>query len=268
MPTPEAARGCLPLEGSEPAPSERLRGRERLASAFRLVGRKATTARRRSRIRGVHLGMLVILGTLTLPAFVSAQTVSMAGSIGDSKALLMINGAPHTLAVGSTVKGVTLKRVTQGQAEVEIAGKMLLVTMGGAPASVGAGSTGSGATGREILIAAGPGGHFVTSGQINGKAVQFMVDTGATSVAMGVGEAERLGIDWRNGQRGASQTAAGVVATYAVSLTSVRIGDVEVFGVNAMILPAEMPFVLLGNSFLGRFSMRRDSNVMRLEKRD
>ena len=47
-----------------------------------------------------------------------------------------------------------------------------------------------------------------------------------------------------------------------------RIGDVEVFGVNAMILPAEMPFVLLGNSFLSRFSMRRDSNVMKLEKRD
>lgn len=201
------------------------------------------------------------------PLLLQAQTVSMAGSIGDSKALLMINGAPHTLAVGSTVKGVTLKRVTQGQAEVEVAGKALLVTMGGAPASVGGGG-GSNANGREILIAAGPGGHFVTSGQINGKQVQFMVDTGATSVAMGVSEAERLGIDWKSGQRGASQTAAGVVATYAVSLTSVRIGDVEVFGVNAMILPAEMPFVLLGNSFLSRFSMRRDSNVMRLEKRD
>ncbi|HSW27586.1 MAG TPA: hypothetical protein VLJ62_32815, partial [Burkholderiaceae bacterium] len=45
------------------------------------------------------------------PVLLQAQTVSMAGSIGDSKALLMINGAPHTLAVGSTVKGVTLKRV-------------------------------------------------------------------------------------------------------------------------------------------------------------
>ena len=201
------------------------------------------------------------------PLLLQAQTVLMAGSIGDSKALLMINGAPHTLAVGSTVKGVTLKRVTQGQAEVEVAGKTLLVTMGGAPASVGGGA-GNNANGREILIAAGPGGHFVTSGQINGKAVQFMVDTGATSVAMGFSEAERLGIDWKSGQRGASQTAAGVVATYAVSLTSVRIGDVEVFGVNAMILPAEMPFVLLGNSFLSRFSMRRDSDVMRLEKRD
>jgi len=199
------------------------------------------------------------------PAFVAAQTVSMAGSIGDSKALLLINGAPHTLAVGNTVKGVTLKRVMPGQAEVEIAGKTLMVAMGGAPASVGGGA-GGGATGREILIAAGPGGHFVTSGQINGKAVQFMVDTGATVVAMGRGEAERIGIDWKNGQRSLSQTAGGVVASYSVSLTSVRIGDVEVFGVNAMVLPAEMPFVLLGNSFLSRFAMRRDSNVMKLEK--
>jgi aspartyl protease family protein len=210
-----------------------------------------------------------IIATLAaaMPFGVLAQTVSMAGSIGDSKALLMINGAPHTLAVGSTIKGVTLRRVMPGQAEVEIGGKTMLVAIGGAPASVGAGG-GGGATGREILIAVGPGGHFITSGQINGKPVQFMVDTGATVVAMGRGEAERLGIDWKKGQPSMSHTAAGTVMSYGVSLTSVRIGDVEVFGVNAMILPAEMPFVLLGNSFLGRFSMRRDSNVMKLEKRD
>lgn len=202
---------------------------------------------------------------LAAPLAAWAQTVSMAGSIGDSKALLMINGAPHTLGVGSTVKGVTLKRVMPGQAEVEIGGKLLTVAIGGAPASVGSGG-GGGATGREILIAAGPGGHFVTSGQINGKPVQFMVDTGATVIAMGRQEAERLGIDWRKGQPGMGHTAAGTVTAYGVSLTSVRIGDVEVFGVNAMVLPAEMPFILLGNSFLSRFSMRRDSNVMKLEK--
>jgi aspartyl protease family protein len=200
------------------------------------------------------------------PIALHAQSVSMAGSIGDTKALLMINGAPHTLSVGSTVKGVTLKRVSPGQAEVEIDGKLLTVAMGGAPASVGGGG-GGGASGREILIAAGPGGHFMTSGQINGKAVQFMVDTGATTVALSRSEAERIGVDWKQGQRGLSQTAGGVVPVYVVSLTSIRIGDVEVFGVNATIIPVEMPFVLLGNSFLSRFSMRRDSDVMKLEKK-
>lgn len=240
--TPKAACGRLPLQGAPPAAWQ-------------------------SQFRGGRLGALIVVGALTLGSGVSAQSVSMAGSIGDSKALLMINGAPHTLAVGATVKGVTLKRVMPGQAEIEIGGKTLLVSMGGAPASVGGGG-GGGATGREILIAAGPGGHFVTSGQINGKTVQFMVDTGATSVAIGRGDAERLGIDWKSGQRSLSQTAAGVVASHSVSLTSVRIGNVEVFGVAATIVPAEMPFVLLGNSFLGRFTMRRDANVMKLEKRD
>jgi len=209
----------------------------------------------------------LIAALIAAPIALHAQTVSMAGSIGETKALLMINGAPHTLAVGNTVKGVTLKRVMPGQAEIEIEGKALMVMMGGAPASVGGGG-GSSANGREILIAAGPGGHFVTTGQINGKAVQFMVDTGATTVAMGRSEAERIGVDWKQGQRGLSQTAGGVVPVYTVSLTSIRIGDVEVFGVNATIVPVEMPFVLLGNSFLGRFSMRRDSDVMRLEKRN
>jgi len=201
-----------------------------------------------------------------LCAAASAQSVSMAGSIGDSKALLMIDGTPHTLAVGSTVKGVTLRRVMPGAAEIQVGGRTLNVTMGGAPASVGGGGGGSG--GREIVISAGPGGHFVATGSINGKSVQLMVDTGATSVAMSRSEADRIGIDWKSGQRSLSHTAGGVVPTYLVSLNSLRIGDVEVFNVPAAVVQAEMPIILLGNSFLGRFSMRRDSDVLRLERRN
>lgn len=209
----------------------------------------------------------ILLALLALAASAAtAQNVSLAGSLGDSKALLMIDGAPHTLAIGSTVKGVTLRRVMGAQVEIEIGGKKLTVAMGGAPASVGGG--GGGASGREIAINVGPGGHFVASGSINGKPVQFMVDTGATSIAMSLSEANRIGLDWKSGQRTLSQTAGGVVPVYIVSLNSVRIGDVEVFNVAAAVVQAEMPIVLLGNSFLSRFSMRRESDVMRLEKRD
>ncbi len=80
---------------------------------------------------GIRRRRLIASLALAAPLAAWAQTVSMAGSIGDSKALLMINGAPHTLAVGSTVKGVTLKRVMPGQAEVEIGGKLLTVAIGG-----------------------------------------------------------------------------------------------------------------------------------------
>src|SRR5215467_3485455 len=94
----------------------------------------------------------LIAALIAAPIALHAQSVSMAGSIGETKALLMINGAPHTLAVGSTIKGVTLKRVMPGQAEIEVDGKTLMVTMGGTPANVGGGGGGS-ANGREILIA-------------------------------------------------------------------------------------------------------------------
>ena len=64
-----------------------------------------------------------------------------------------------------------------------------------------------------------------------------------------------------------SWAANGLVPIYAVNLTSVRLGGVEVTNVAAVVLPSEMPTVLLGNSFLGRFSMRQDGDVMRLVKR-
>ncbi|MBI5259946.1 MAG: retroviral-like aspartic protease family protein [Burkholderiales bacterium] len=198
-------------------------------------------------------------------AAAAAQNVSLSGSLGASKALLLIDGQPHTLAVGSTVKGVTLRRVGDGEAEVEVAGRTSVLRLGATQASVGAAAGGS--SGNAIVLAAGPGGHFMTVGSINGKSVQFMVDTGATVVAMSQSDAERIGLDWRRGKRGLSHTAGGTVPVHAVNLNTVRVGDVEVTNVDAVVVPAEMPMVLLGNSFLSRFSMRRDNDVMRLERK-
>jgi aspartyl protease family protein len=119
-----------------------------------------------------------------------------------------------------------------------------------------------------IVLTAGSGGHFNTVGQINGKSVAFMVDTGATKVSMSQSEADRLGVDYKSGTHGLAETANGRVPVWAVTLNAVRVGDVEVANVEALVLPATMPHVLLGNSFLARFSMRRDNEVMRLEKRN
>jgi aspartyl protease family protein len=54
---------------------------------------------------------------------------------------------------------------------------------------------------------------------------------------------------------------------YLLTLNSVRIGDVEVQNVEAIVAQQAMPYVLLGNSFLTRFSMRRDNDQMVLERR-
>ena len=195
-----------------------------------------------------------------------AQTVTLNGSLGTQQALLVIDGQPQAVPVGATVKGVRLLSLSATQAEVEAGGVRRTLTLGAGPVRVAGGGAGSGA--REIVLTAGPGGHFLTTGQINGRAVQFMVDTGATTVAMGQADADRMGIDYRTSpRRGFVDTANGRVPAYGVTLTSVRVGDVEVANVEATVLPASMPHVLLGNSFLTRFQMKRENDVMRLEKR-
>ena len=199
---------------------------------------------------------------IAAPAF--AQSVSMSGSLGD-KALLMIDGAPRTVATGATVQGVRLVSVTGSEAVVEVKGKRATLQLGGAQVNIGGAPSDGGGT--QIVLTAGSGGHFFSAGSINGKAVRFLVDTGATFVSMGVNEAERLGLDYRAGQRGMTQTANGAMAVYRVSLASIRVGDVQVYNVEALVGQAPMDQVLLGNSFLTRFQMKRENDTMTLSKR-
>ena len=194
----------------------------------------------------------------------AAQSVALQGMLG-SKALLIVDGsAPKTVAPGESHMGVKVLSTLGDQATVEINGRRHTLRVGDAPASVGKATP---SRGTKIVLMAGSGGHFTTQGAINGKAVRFLVDTGATSVALGAAEADRLGIDYRKGRLGRGSTANGQVNMYLVTLASVRIGDVEVRDVEATIVPADMPLVLLGNSFLTRFSMRRESDTMVLERR-
>lgn len=212
--------------------------------------------------------MKLFLACLALLACAGAwaQSVALQGMMG-AKALLIVDGsAPKTVAAGDTHRGVKVISTSGDQAVVEIAGKRHTLRVGDAPASVGAGG-GDTARGSRIVLTAGSGGHFMTQGTINGRAVQFMVDTGATSIAMGVPEAQRIGLNYKAGELGWGSTANGSVAVWHVKLGSVRIGDVEIYDVDASVLPAGMSHVLLGNSFLSRFQMKRDNDQMVLERR-
>ncbi len=195
-----------------------------------------------------------------------AQTVGLSGMLGGKALVIVDGGAPKTVAVGDTYKGVKIVSTQGDQAVVEIAGKQHTLRVGDAPASVGSG-TGTGASGNRVVLTAGGGGHFMTLGQINGKSVQMVVDTGATSVALSEQEAQRMGLDYRAGQPLHISTANGVVPGWHLKLGSVRVGDVTVHGVDATVSTGSMPFVLLGNSFLTRFQMTRTNDQMVLEKR-
>ncbi len=196
----------------------------------------------------------------------AAPTVGLSGTIGSKAIVTVGSNAPKTVAPGETYQGVKVISVSGDQAVVEVAGKRQTLRVGDSPVSIGSGATGGG-RGNKIVLNAGSGGHFMSQGSINGKAVQFMVDTGATSIALGASEAERVGLNYKNGTPVRMGTANGVTQGYKLLLDSVRIGEVEVFGVEAVVTPQSMPFVLLGNSFLNRFQMKRENELMTLERR-
>lgn len=193
-----------------------------------------------------------------------AQSVALQGMLGSRALLLIDGGAPRSLAVGDSAQGVKLVSVGADSAVVEIAGKRVALRLGESPASLG--ERGQASSGRISLPADG-GGHFMGSGSINGRPVQFLVDTGASTVALSVADAERIGLAFREGPSVRVGTANGLAQGWRVKLASVRIGDVEVYDVDAIVTPQGMPFVLLGNSYLNRFQMRRDNDQMVLDRR-
>ena len=84
---------------------------------------------------------------------------------------------------------------------------------------------------------------------------------------IGAAEAERMGLDFRNNPPVMMRTANGNAQGWQIKLGSVRIGDVELREVDAIITPTALPYVLLGNSFLTQFQMTRLTDQMVLEKR-
>ncbi|MDL2338894.1 MAG: retropepsin-like aspartic protease, partial [Pseudomonadota bacterium] len=192
------------------------------------------------------------------------SSVSFSGHMGD-KALLVIDGTPRTVASGTTQSGVRLVSVNPSTAVIEVGGKRQTLALGGSPVSLGGANSEGG--GDQIVLTAGLGGHFTSGGSINGKSVQFMVDTGATTIAMGAAEADRIGLKYKDGERFSGSTANGTVTGYRTSLNSVRIGDVQVYNVEAAVLPMSMPYILLGNNYLNRFQMKRENDRMTLDRR-
>ena len=121
----------------------------------------------------------------------------------------------------------------------------------------------------QLSINRGAGNHYWVAGSIVGHPVQFLVDTGATSVAMNEGQARRLGIDYRvQGRPMVASTAGGNIRAWSIKLDSVKVGGLEVMGVEAAVLEGDAPTeVLLGMSFLSRVRWREENGVLLLESK-
>ena len=221
-----------------------------------------------SRLRSVAFALLCATGMVTSAAAQDAngpQSVALTGILGN-KALLVVNGgAPKAVEAGSTYLQVQVVSVQDGQAQVRIGGKPFTLRMGESPVSVAGAGLPTSSSGRIVLLA-DPKGHFFTPGMINGKSTRFLVDTGATTVSLGMSEARKLGIDYTQGRPIQMGTANGVAQGWSIQLASVRIADVELRNVDAVIASTDMPFVLLGNSYLNAFHMSRVGQQLTLDR--
>ena len=206
----------------------------------------------------------VLVALCLAPSWANAQAVALAGMLG-SKALLVVDAnLPKAVGAGDEYQGVKVIAVTKEEATVEVNGARRTLRLGEAPVSVGA----RGGSGKRVTLMADSRGHFINSGTINGRVMQYMVDTGASTIAIGRTDADRMGLNYQGAEPVRMNTANGVAQGWRIKLDSVRLGDVEVLGVEAIITPQPMPYVLLGNSFLTQFQMTRINDQMVLEKRN
>ncbi len=210
-------------------------------------------------------GLATLLASLLVaPSLAQAQAVALAGILG-SKALLVVDAnPPKAVGAGDEYQAVKVLAVTKDEATIEVNGARRTLRLGEAPVSVGA----RGGSGKRIVLMADSRGHFVNTGTINGRMMQYMVDTGATTISIGRTDAERMGLNYQGGEPVRMNTANGVAQGWRMRLDSVRLGDVEVLGVDAIVTPQPMPYVLLGNNFLTQFQMTRLNDQMVLEKRN
>lgn len=181
------------------------------------------------------------------------------------QAVLKVDGARYRLGPGETTpEGVRLMSTDDAGAVLEIDGRQRRIALGSKIRS-----SYQQAAREEVQIFRDPAGMFTTVGSINGLPVNFLVDTGASSVAMNAAQARRLGIDFRvAGEPGAAVTASRVEKVYRVMLDSVKVGAIQLRNVEAVVLDGPQPQeILLGMSFLGRVDMQNDGQRLLLRRK-
>ncbi|AMP03625.1 TIGR02281 family clan AA aspartic protease [Collimonas pratensis] len=208
----------------------------------------------------------VLITSLLLSASLApAAQASDIGVVGlfPGKAVLVIDGSsPKTYSVGSKVTDdVKLVEANGSSATLEVKGKRQVIGIGEYVSRSMPGATSS------VTLKVNPQGHFVADAQINGAMMTMLVDTGATMIALPASDAARMGVNYKQGRMITVNTANGPAPAYMVKLNTVKIGDIEMNQVDALVQESGLPFALLGMSFLNRTEMRREGEMMVLTKR-
>ena len=115
----------------------------------------------------------------------------------------------------------------------------------------------------EVVLKPNRAGHYMAPGEINGVEVTFLLDTGATRVAVPQKLAEEAGLP--SGVRSQSVTASGIAESWLTQIDRLRLGPFEMREVQAAVIP-DMPGreVLLGMSFLKHLKLEQTGKRLRI----
>lgn len=191
-----------------------------------------------------------------------ATSVSVVGLFKDKAIVSIDGGKPRTVSTGQSVLGVKLLAADSNSASFDVEGKRRTLGMG---QSFAGGATA--ADRLSVSLTADARGHFAAAGSLNGYPMTFLVDTGATAIAISADEARRIGIDYKSAQAVGVSTAAGVVPAWRIKFNTVKIGGITVNQVDGMVVESGLNVPLLGMSFLNRMEMKRDGQTMTLTQR-
>jgi len=208
--------------------------------------------------------LLIVLASSLASRPVLALDLLIEGLL-PNMAVVNVDGKRVTLFKGKTTHGLTLISADSYEAVIEYQGKRYTYGAGGQPVRTDFPETAD--TVDVLTIWPDASGLYTTLGSINDVRSNFMVDTGASVVAMNVNHAASFGIDAeKDGTPMNVQTASGNTMGHRILLKSVRVGSIVVYDVEAVVLPGDFPrHILLGMSFLKNVDMQRQEQAILLK---
>src|SRR5690554_6024344 len=205
-----------------------------------------------SYMRNFMISTLIIL---CIPVDVQAEELQiLVMGLFRDYAVVEVNQKQHLLTVGQrTPEGVTLISANSNEAILDFAGKRSTFGLNNR-----VGGVYSSAAAMPSVSIWPTNDMYLTSGSINGFTVDFMIDTGASVVALNGETAKWLGLDYLEANQVGVRTASGVELAYSVQLETIQLGDISLKNISAVVIDgAEPQRVLLGMNFLNAFELER-----------
>ena len=204
--------------------------------------------------------ILLTLGSYNLLAFASTS-VNVVG-VFPGAAVIVVDGQRHFLKAGQSKSGVRLVSAGNNNAVVEVNGKTRTLNL----TRENSGGFVAAPKKKEASLIRSNDGHYWAAGKINGRAVNMVIDTGASDISISEEVAKKLNLAYKNGTPAQYQTANGITSGFQINLASVTVEGITLNNVKASVVPGNHP-ILLGMSFLREVNMREEGNMLYLVPR-